>query len=112
MASRIYGNKGQVKLPDASFRDVYTVGTGKQGVVHNIQVANLDTVAHPITVWHRIAGAAQDDKQIIIPATSVEASDFDSFKLGIALAVGDVISVQTDVANKMIVNVYGFEELI
>lgn len=99
---------GQSDPNAATLTDLYTVTTGKSGVVSKLQIANRNATPALIRVSVAIAGASDDNKQYLIYDHPMEGNH--AIELGgIALASTDVLRVRSSVANVSF-NAFGMEE--
>ena len=85
---------GQV-VPSAvnTWTQIYAVPAGKQAICSSLTVANLSTDDILYRVRVRVAGAAANDKQVIVYDTAAAAGISQAIQLSMTLGAGDIIEI-------------------
>jgi hypothetical protein len=85
---------GQV-VPSANstYTQIYAVPAGKQAICSSLTVANLSTDDILYRVRVRVAGAAANDKQILVYDTASAAGVSQALQLSMTLGTGDIVEV-------------------
>lgn len=85
---------GQV-VPSAvnTWTQIYPCPTGKEAICSSLTVANLSTDDILYRVRVRQAGAAANDKQIIVYDTASAAGVSQALQLSMTLGTGDIVEV-------------------
>ena len=104
-----YGSLAQVDLTTTALTDIYTVGSGKETVVSTIIIANRTSSADSFRIAVRVDGDAISNKHYIAYDVPVAANDSTTLTLGITMAATDVLSVKTETADRLSINVFGAE---
>jgi len=93
-ATTIYKILGQYASSGTTANDVYTVTTGKQGIVSTITVCNTTASALTFSIAARpAADGTVAAKHYIANGATIPANGTISYTLGISLAAGDKINV-------------------
>lgn len=79
--------------------DLYVVPAGKEAVISTLSVSEHESLSSVFSVLIRPAGAAAASEHIFINAGQLLANESQFYTLGIALAEGDVISVESNKSN-------------
>ena len=100
---------GQV-VPSAAntYTQLYPCGTGKQAICSSLTVANLSTDDVLYRVRVRQAGAAADNKQIIVYDTAAAAGISQALQLSMTLDSGDIVEVYAS-STSIAFNLFGSE---
>ena len=100
---------GQV-VPSAvnTWTQIYPCPTGKEAICSSLTVANLSTDDILYRVRVRQAGAAANDKQIIVYDTASAAGVSQALQLSMTLSAGDLVEVYASSAN-IAFNLFGSE---
>ena len=104
-----YGSLAQVDLTTTTLTDIYTVGSGKETVISTIIIANRTSSADSFRIAVRVDGDAISNKHYIAYDVPVAANDSTTLTLGITMAATDVLSVKTETADRLSINVFGAE---
>jgi hypothetical protein len=85
---------GQV-VPSANttWTQIYAVPSGKQAICSSLTVANLSTDDILYRVRVRVAGAAANDKQILVYDTASAAAVSQALQLSMTLSAGDIVEI-------------------
>ena len=85
---------GQV-VPSAvnTYTQIYPCPTGKEAICSSLTVANLSTDDVLYRVRVRQAGAAANDKQILVYDTAAAAGISQALQLSMTLGTGDIVEV-------------------
>jgi len=93
-ATTIYKILGQYASSGTTATDIYTVSTGKQGLVSTITVCN--TTASALTFSISVRPAADSTvaaKHYIVSGASIPANGTISYTLGITMSASDKVNV-------------------
>jgi len=104
-----YKSLAQVDLTTTALTDIYTVGSGKETVISTIIIANRTSSADSFRIAVRVDGDAISNKHYIAYDVPVSANDSTTLTLGITMAATDVLSVKTETADRLSINVFGAE---
>lgn len=100
---------GQVSPADTNNADLYTVGSGKQGVSSTLVITNVNAAAASASIWIRKAGAAASNANCLLNAGSIPVNDLKGLTIGITLGATDVVTVKSSVANALTFHLFGSE---
>ena len=78
--------------PD-TYTQIYAVPAGKQAICSSLTVANLSTDDILYRVRVRVAGAAANDKQILVYDTASAGGVSQALQLSMTLGTGDIVEV-------------------
>lgn len=117
MATAAYKVLGQSAPSATTETTLYQVPAGTQTIVSTLTLANITHLGTPgpitVTVRVRPGGAAAANQHIVMPAISLPANQAYTLTLGISLTrtsgVGDILSVQSSVANGLAASAFGTE---
>jgi len=100
---------GQV-VPSAvnTYTQIYAVPAGKQAICSSLTVANLSTDDILYRVRVRVAGAAANDKQILVYDTASAAAVSQALQLSMTLSAGDIVEIY-GAATTIAFNLFGSE---
>jgi hypothetical protein len=100
---------GQV-VPSAvnTWTQIYPCPTGKEAICSSLTVANLSTDDILYRVRVRQAGAAANDKQIIVYDTAAAAGVSQALQLSMTLSAGDLVEVYA-ASTSIAFNLFGSE---
>jgi hypothetical protein len=100
---------GQV-VPSANttWTQIYAVPSGKQAICSSLTVANLSTDDILYRVRVRVAGAAANDKQILVYDTASAAAVSQALQLSMTLSAGDIVEIY-GAATTIAFNLFGSE---
>ena len=100
---------GQV-VPSAinTWTQIYPCPTGKESVCSSLTVANLSTDDILYRVRVRQAGAAANDKQIIVYDTAAAAGISQALQLSMTLSAGDIVEIYA-ASTSIAFNLFGSE---
>ena len=100
---------GQV-VPSAvyTWTQIYPCPTGKEAICSSLTVANLSTDDILYRVRVRQAGAAANDKQIIVYDTASAAGVSQALQLSMTLSAGDLVEVYA-ASTSIAFNLFGSE---
>jgi hypothetical protein len=100
---------GQV-VPSAvnTWTQIYPCPTGKEAVCSSLTVANLSTDDILYRVRVRQAGAAANDKQIIVYDTAAAAGISQALQLSMTLSAGDLVEIYA-ASTSIAFNLFGSE---
>jgi len=100
---------GQVVPSGATtWTQIYAVPSGKQAICSSLTVANLSTDDILYRVRVRVAGAAANDKQILVYDTAAAAGISQALQLSMTLGTGDIVEVY-GAATTISFNLFGSE---
>jgi hypothetical protein len=100
---------GQAGPANTNLTTLYSVGTGKSAVVSTLSITNVSSSAAKPKVHVRVNGASAVDANLLVPDLEVLAKSMITLTLGVTLAAGDVISVQTDTSSALTFMAFGQE---
>ena len=86
---------GQAIPATGTPNDIYTVGSGKSTVVSSINICNQSVTSGTYRVAARPAGATLASVHYLAYDAIVPANDTVSLTIGITLATGDIVTVQS-----------------
>jgi hypothetical protein len=100
---------GQV-VPSAvnTWTQIYPCPTGKEAICSSLTVANLSTDDILYRVRVRQAGAAANDKQIIVYDTASAAGVSQALQLSMTLSAGDLVEIYA-ASTSIAFNLFGSE---
>ena len=76
-----------------TYTQIYAVPSGKQAICSSLTVANLSTDDVLYRVRVRVAGAAENAKQILVYDTAAAAGVSQALQLSMTLGTGDIVEV-------------------
>lgn len=97
-----------VPSANATWTQIYAAPTGKQAICSSLTVANLSTDDILYRVRVRVAGAAANDKQILVYDTASASGISQALQLSMTLAAGDIVEVYA-AATTIAFNLFGSE---
>lgn len=100
---------GQVRPADTNPANLYTVPTGGQVVVSTIAVANVTNADAAFDIYVRPDGAAAGAATAVAFGVKAPKNATVTLTLGITADAGDIISVDTSVANAITFTAFGLE---
>jgi len=100
---------GQV-VPSAvnTWTQIYPCPTGKEAICSSLTVANLSTDDILYRVRVRQAGAAANDKQILVYDTAAAAGISQALQLSMTLSAGDLVEIYA-ASTSIAFNLFGSE---
>lgn len=87
---------------------LYTVPASTQTVLSHVTVCNIASAAKTFRIRHRVAAAADDNKQFLYYDTTVPANETLELLKGHPMATTDILEVYSSDAN-VIFGAYGLE---
>jgi hypothetical protein len=93
-----------VPSANATYTQIYAVPSGKQAICSSLTVANLSTDDVLYRVRVRVAGAAENAKQILVYDTAAAAGISQALQLSMTLGTGDIVEIyaaSTSIAIKL-----------
>jgi len=99
----------QAHLTTTSDTDIYTVPASTEAVVSTLVVANIGTASATYNIAIRPDAETLANKHYVAKGVSVAANDSTTLTLGLTLNAADVVTVATDTANTLSVNIFGTE---
>jgi len=99
---------GQLAPTADTNTNLYTVPADTYTVSSTLIIANRGATAGTMLIWLRVAGAAVEDKQVIMPTVPVSPNDATTLTLGITLGAGDIVTVKASTGD-FSVNLSGLE---
>lgn len=100
---------GQKNPTDTNNYDLYTVPSGTAAVVSTLAISNVTGSSANATVYIRKNGEAATTNNSIIYSASIAGNSVATFTIGITLAAGDIITVQSATANSLAFHAFGSE---
>lgn len=100
---------GQSAPSDTNNADLYTVPSSKSAVISTLLVTNTGSSASTCRIYARENGASAAKSNAIIYDGSVSGNDFKAITVGITLAAGDIITVQSGIADALTFQAFGSE---
>lgn len=100
---------GQAGPGNTNLTTLYSVGAGKSAVVSTLSITNVSASDAKPKVHVRVNGVAASDANLLVPDFVIGSKSVITLTLGITLAAGDVLSVQTDVASALTFMAFGQE---
>jgi hypothetical protein len=97
-----------VPSANATWTQIYAVPSGKQAICSSLTVANLSTDDILYRVRVRVAGAAANDKQILVYDTASAAAVSQALQLSMTLGAGDIVEIYA-AATTIAFNLFGSE---
>ena len=104
-----YKSLGQLDLTTTSLTTLYTCPASTETVISTIIIANRNASADSFRIAVRVDGDAISNKHYIAYDVPVSANDSTTLTLGITMAATDVLSVKTETADRLSINVFGAE---
>ena len=100
---------GQV-VPSAAntYTQLYPCLTGKEAICSSLTVANLSTDDVLYRVRVRVAGAAENNKQILVYDTAAAGGISQALQLSMTLGTGDIVEVYAS-STSIAFNLFGSE---
>lgn len=97
-----------VPSANATWTQIYAVGSGKQAICSSLTVANLtaDDILYRVRV--RVAGAAENNKQILVYDTAAAGGVSQALQLSMTLGTGDIVEVYA-ASTSIAFNLFGSE---
>lgn len=89
--------------------DLYTVPSGTAVVISSLVVTNVTDTAAVVRVFVREGGATATTVNSILYDVTVAANTVAAFTLGITMAAGDIITVNSATANAVAFHAFGSE---
>lgn len=108
---------GQATPANTNNTNLYTVPAATQAVVSTLVVSNVsggaivsnDYVSSTCRIFVRVNGAEPSIGNALIYNGEVFPGDFTAITIGITLSAGDIITVQSSVANTLTFQAFGSE---
>lgn len=101
---------GQAQISDASPTTLYTVGSGKKGIVKDIIITNTTATAATVSIWLVPSGGSPDDTNAIMKNWNVPANDMAHFSMWQVLETeGDTIQAQAGTTTSITITISGAE---
>ncbi len=100
---------GQAAPADTSNANLYTVPAETATVVSTLSVANVTDTAATFSIFVRVGGAAASDANALAKDVPLAANSIFSATVGITLAAGDIITVQSSAGNALTFQAFGSE---
>ena len=97
-----------VPSANATYTQIYAVPAGKQAICSSLTVANLSTDDILYRVRVRQAGAAANDKQILVYDTASAAGVSQALQLSMTLSAGDIVEIYA-ASTSIAFNLFGSE---
>lgn len=100
---------GQVRPAVTTVTDLYTVPASTEAVISTITASNVDGAASNISIYVvPDAGSASEANALVFEA-ELGANTVQAFTIGITLAAGDKIAVQSATASAVTYQAFGSE---
>ena len=92
----------------STYTQIYAVPSGKQAICSSLTVANLtaDDILYRVRV--RVAGAAENNKQILVYDTAAAGGISQALQLSMTLGTGDIVEVYAS-STSIAFNLFGSE---
>lgn len=100
---------GQVSPATTSNTDLYTVPAATSAVVSTLAICNVSSVSTTFRIFVRVGGASATIVNALVLDAYVSAYDTTMMTIGITLAAGDIITVQSGAANGLTFHAFGSE---
>lgn len=100
---------GQACPSSTSTYELYMPELTKSAVISSFVITNVSGAAANATIYIRKNSGAASDSNTLIKAAPIATADFKALTLGITLAGGDSVTVQSSVANALTFHVFGSE---
>jgi hypothetical protein len=97
-----------VPSANATYTQIYAVPSGKQAICSSLTVANLSTDDVLYRVRVRVAGAAENAKQILVYDTAAAAGISQALQLSMTLGTGDIVEIYA-ASTSIAFNLFGSE---
>lgn len=97
-----------VPSANATYTQIYAVGSGKQAICSSLTVANLSTDDVLYRVRVRVSGAAENNKQILVYDTAAAAGISQALQLSMTLSAGDIVEIYA-ASTAIAFNLFGSE---
>jgi hypothetical protein len=106
ISSKVLGQAGPA---NTNLTTLYSVGSNTSAVVSTLSITNVSAAVAKPKVHVRVNGASAADANVLVPDFEVAAKSVITLTLGLTLAAGDVISVQTDTSSALTFMAFGQE---
>jgi hypothetical protein len=100
---------GQVSPANTSNADLYTAPSATQTIVSTLAVANVGGIGATAKIFVRQSGATAAASNAIAFDAPISSNSTVTLTLGITLDEGDVLTVQSSVANTLTFHAFGSE---
>jgi hypothetical protein len=100
---------GQARPADTATATLYTVPSLTQAVTSTISVTNVTATPYNVSVYVVPSGGTASADNALVYAAELGANTLQTFTLGITLAAGDSIAVQSSFASFATYQVFGQE---
>lgn len=107
--SNAYKILGQSAPSDTNNADLYTVPTSKSAVISTLLITNTSSAVSTCRIYARQGGAAAATSNAIIYDGQIAANDFKAVTVGITLAAGDILTVQSGAGDSLTFQAFGSE---
>ena len=100
---------GQARPTDANVADLYTVPSSTSSVVSTITATNVDGTASNISIYVVPNGDTAGADNALVYQAELAGSSVQSFTIGITLAAGDKLAVQSATGSSTTYQAFGSE---
>lgn len=100
---------GQVNPADTNTTDLYTVPNSTSAVISTITATNVDGTASAISIYVVESGDGAGTGNALVYQAELGANTMQAFTIGVTLAAGDKIVVQSATADATTYQAYGSE---
>jgi hypothetical protein len=100
---------GQSAPTTTSNTTLYTVPVGRSAVASSLTITNTTSGLPTCRIFIRIASAAAATSNALVYDTIIQANDLNPLTIGLTLSAGDVITVQSSIANALTFQLFGSE---
>lgn len=100
---------GQSRPTDANVTDLYTVPSATSSVVSTITTTNVDGTASNISVYVVASGDTAGADNALVYQAELAANSVQSFTIGLTLAAGDKLAVQSATGSSTTYQAFGSE---
>lgn len=102
---------GQVMPTGTTNVDLYVVPAGTSLVASTLTITNVSdtSVSALCQIYIRVGGAAAAKSNALLYKTYIQANDVNPITVGITASAGDIITVQSSVANTLTFQLFGSE---
>lgn len=100
---------GQVAPSNTDNADLYTVPSAKSAVISTLLASNTSSSPASCRIYVRKNAETASKNNAIIYDGVIESNDFKAITIGITMADGDVLTVQSGTQNSMTFQAFGSE---
>lgn len=100
---------GQSRPSDTNATDLYTVPSSTEAVISTLTATNVDGTASNISIYAVPSAGSASQANALVYQAELGANTLQTFTIGITLAAGDKIVVQSATGNAVTYQAFGSE---